>query len=103
MVLGPGEIVIAKVKFNGDGPSLAMQKGNKEGATVLSDSSHIEDSTNTKGKLMSPFASWVLAFTLIATATMPVLNANGEGDVSRTENSTPPHSFEPVTVRVQVL
>lgn len=30
MVLGPGEIVIAKIKFSGDWPSLAMQKGNEE-------------------------------------------------------------------------
>jgi hypothetical protein len=82
MVLGPGEIVSAKIE---------------------SVSPHLEDGTNTRGKLVSPFASWVLAFTLIASATMPVLNANGEGDVSRTANSTPPHSFEPVTVRVPVL
>ena len=30
MVLGPGEIVIAKIKFSDDWPSLVMQKGNEE-------------------------------------------------------------------------
>ncbi|HZC80281.1 MAG TPA: hypothetical protein VE222_00945, partial [Nitrospiraceae bacterium] len=59
--------------------------------------------TTTVGRSVAPFAYWVLALTLIISATMPALNVNGEGSVHRAENRTPPRSFEPVTVRIPVI
>jgi hypothetical protein len=63
----------------------------------------VEGGTTTGGKLLRPFAYEVLALTLFISAAMPILEANGASSVYRTENRTPPPSFEPVTVRIPVV